>query len=48
MLGFTIDTIGIFANAESIVNFNSQNLVLTIIRNGSLSFGEKVTIRTFI
>ena len=38
MLGFTIDTIGIFANAESIANFNSQNLVLTIIRNGKFKF----------
>ena len=48
MLGFTIDTIGIFANAESIVNFNSQNLVLTIIRNGKFKFWGEGYYKNFL
>ena len=47
MLGFTIDTIGIFANAESIANFNSQNLGLTIIRNGKFKFWEEGYYKNF-
>lgn len=47
MLGFTIDTIRIFANAESIANFNSQNLGFTIIKNGKFKFWEEGYYKNF-
>ena len=47
MLGFTIDTIGIFAKAELIANFNSQELGLTIIRRGKFKSWEEGYYKNF-